>query len=149
MIRKATLKDISFILEIIKPYADSGKMLPRPLNDLYEHIRDFSVYDKDNTILGIVALHVSWQDIAEIRSLAIREGSVSFGIGTALTKFCLEEARSLNVNKVFVLTYTPEFFKKLGFKPIEKEKLPQKIWMDCVKCSKFPSCDEQALITEL
>lgn len=149
MIRKATARDISLIQEIIKPYADDEKMLPRTLNDLYEHIRDFSVYEKDTKMLGVVALHVSWEDIAEIRSLAIRKDSLSLGIGTALVKYCLEEAGSLNVKKVFVLTYTSKYFEKLGFQPIEKEKLPQKIWKDCVNCSKFPSCDEQALIIEL
>lgn len=149
MIRKATTRDFSLIQEIIKPYADSGKMLPRTLNDLYEHLRDFSVYEKNNEILGVAALHVSWVDIAEIRSLAIREDSLSTGIGSALIKDCLENARSLHIQKVFVLTYTSEFFKKLGFIQIDKEELPQKIWKECIHCSKFPSCDEQAFIIEL
>ncbi|HJP18368.1 MAG TPA: N-acetyltransferase [Nitrospinota bacterium] len=149
MIRKATLNDIPSIQETIKPYAVRGEMLPRTLNDLYEHIRDFSVYEKGNRVLGVAALAISWENIAEIRSLAILENSLSIGIGSALVKYCLEEARSLNVKKVFVLTYTSEFFKKIGFHPIDKEDLPQKIWKDCVNCSKFPACDEQALIMEL
>ena len=149
MIRKATLNDIPSIQETIKPYAVRGEMLPRTLNDLYEHIRDFSVYEKGNRVLGVAALAISWENIAEIRSLAILENSLSLGIGSALVKYCLEEARSLNVKKVFVLTYTSEFFKKIGFHPIDKEDLPQKIWKDCVNCSKFPACDEQALIMEL
>ena len=149
MIRKATLNDIPSIQETIKPYAVRGEMLPRTLNDLYEHIRDFSVYEKGNRVLGVAALAISWENIAEIRSLAILENSLSIGIGSALVKYCLEEARSLNVKKVFVLTYTSEFFKKIGFHPIDKEDLPQKIWKDCVNCSKFPACDEQALIIEL
>ena len=149
MIRKATLNDIPFIQETIKPYAERGEMLSRTLNDLYEHIRDFSVYEKGNRVLGVAALAISWENIAEIRSLAILENSLSIGIGSALVKYCLEEARSLNVKKVFVLTYTSEFFKKIGFHPIDKEDLPQKIWKDCVNCSKFPACDEQALIIEL
>jgi amino-acid N-acetyltransferase len=124
-------------------------MLSRTLNDLYEHIRDFSVYEKDNGVHGVAALAVSWENIAEIRSLAILENSLSLGIGSALVKYCLEEARLLYVKKVFVLTYTAEFFKKIGFHPIDKEDLPQKIWKDCVNCSKFPVCDEQALIIEL
>jgi amino-acid N-acetyltransferase len=149
MIRKATLNDIPSIQETIKPYAVRGEMLPRTLNDLYEHIRDFSVYEKGNRVLGVAALAISWENIAEIRSLAILENSLSIGIGSALVKYCLEEARSLNVKKVFVLTYTSEFCKKIGFHPIDKEDLPQKIWKDCVNCSKFPACDEQALIMEL
>ncbi len=149
MIRKATLNDIPSIQETIKPYAERGEMLSRTLNDLYEHIRDFSVYEKGNEVLGVAALAVSWENIAEIRSLAILENSLSAGIGSALVKYCLEEARLLHVKKVFVLTYTVEFFKKAGFHPIDKEDLPQKIWKDCVNCSKFPACDEQALIIEL
>ena len=149
MIRKATLNDIPSIQETIKPYAVRGEMLPRTLNDLYEHIRDFSVYENGNRVLGVAALAVSWENIGEIRSLAILENSLSLGIGSALVKYCLEEARSLNVKKVFVLTYTSEFFEKLGFHPIDKEDLPQKIWKDCINCSKFPACDEQALIIEL
>ena len=149
MIRKATLNDIPSIQETIKPYAVRGEMLPRTLNDLYEHIRDFSVYEKGNGVLGVAALALSWENIAEIRSLAILENRLSLGIGSALVKYCLEEARSLYVKKVFVLTYTAEFFKKIGFHPIDKEDLPQKIWKDCVNCSKFPACDEQALIMEL
>ena len=149
MIRKAFANDVSLIQEIIKPYADRGEMLPRSLNDLYENIRDFSVYEKDNKVLGVVALHVSWEDIAEIRSLAIREGSLFSGVGSALVKYCLEEARSLHLKKAFVLTYSTGFFQKLGFSPVEKENLPHKIWKDCISCSKFPACDEQALIMEL
>ncbi len=149
MIRKASANDVALIQEIIKPYADRGEMLPRSLNDLYENMRDFSVYEKDNKVLGVVALHVSWKDIAEIRSLAIREESLFSGVGSALVKYCLEEARSLQLKKTFVLTYSSEFFEKLGFSPVEKEKLPHKIWKNCVSCSKFPACDEQALIMEL
>ena len=149
MIRKASANDVGLIQEIIKPYADRGEMLPRSLNDLYENIRDFSVYEKDNKVLGVVALHVSWKDIAEIRSLAIREESLSSGVGSALVKYCLEEARFLQLKKTFVLTYSSGFFEKLGFSPVEKEKLPHKIWKDCVSCSKFPACDEQALIMGL
>ncbi len=149
MIRKATAQDVSDIHALIKPYADDGVMLLRTMSDLYDNIRDFSVYSKNKKILGVAALHVSWKDIAEIRSLVIRKSSFSRGIGSALVKHCLEEARSLDVKKVFVLTYIAEFFKKQGFEFIEKEKLPQKIWKDCATCSKFPSCDEQAFIIEL
>ena len=149
MIRKATINDIPSIQETVKPYAEKGEMLPRTLNDLYEHIRDFSVYEKDNRILGVTALAVSWENIAEIRSLAVREDSLSLGIGSALVEYCLKEAGSLHIKKVFVLTYISEFFVKLGFHPIDKEDLPQKIWKDCINCSKFPACDEQAVMIEL
>ena len=149
MIRKATVDDIPSIQKTIKPYADRGDMLTRTLNDLYEHIRDFSVYEKDNRILGVTALAVSWENIAEIRSLAVREENLSLGIGSALVEYCLKEAGSLQIKKVFVLTYISEFFVKLGFHPIDKEDLPQKIWKDCINCSKFPACDEQAVMIEL
>lgn len=149
MIRKATVKDVPTIQQIIKPYADEGKMLPRTLNELYERIRNFSLFEKDNKVLGVVALAVSWENIAEVRSLAIVQDNLSQGIGTALVNHCLKEARSFDIKKVFVLTYTLDFFIKAGFRIINKEELPQKIWKDCINCSKFPSCDEQALIIEL
>lgn len=86
--------------------------------------------------------------IAEIRSLAVKKESQKKGIGSLLVKKCLNEAKKLGVNKVFVLTYIPEFFKKTGFMELDKSKLPQKIWGDCIRCPKFPECDEVALIYE-
>lgn len=124
-------------------------MIPRSLNELYESIRDFLVSEDGGAITGACALHILWEDLAEIRSLAVREEHQRMGTGRKLVRRCLSEARSLGIDRVFVLTYQPDFFKKLGFTDIEKSSLPQKIWGDCIRCPKFPECDEHALILDL
>jgi amino-acid N-acetyltransferase len=146
MMRRANLTDVKIIQSIINQYSLSGQMLPRTLNDLYEHLRDFHVYEHDGGIVGVCALHISWDGLAEIRSLAVIQGHVHEGIGSKLVHQCLMEAADLNVERVFVLTYVPEFFRKLGFSEVDKKELPHKIWTDCLNCVKFPHCDETALI---
>lgn len=121
-------------------------MLPRALNELYESIRDFFVYEIDGQIVGVCALRILWEDLAEVRSLAVLPEFQRSGIGRALVKRCLKEAVDLGIKRVFALTYRPDFFKKNGFVDIDKAKLPQKIWGDCLKCHKFPECDEHAVI---
>lgn len=121
-------------------------MLPRSLNEIYENIRDFFVYKDNDKLMGASALHILWEDLAEIRSLAVSKECQNKGIGKKLIERCLKEAKSLGVKKVFALTYTPQFFKKLGFKDIDKNSLPQKIWGDCLKCPRFPQCEEVAVI---
>jgi amino-acid N-acetyltransferase len=146
MIRKATLTDVKAIQALINAYADTGQMLPRTLNELYEHLRDFHVFAENSSVIGVCALHVSWDGLAEIRSLAVRQDSVMRGIGAELVRKCLAEAVELQVERVFVLTYQDGFFKKLGFQVTDKKELPHKIWTDCLNCVKFPDCDESALI---
>jgi amino-acid N-acetyltransferase len=146
MIRKATITDVKAIQSLINQYADTGQMLPRALNELYEHLRDFHVHEEDNLLIGVCALHVSWDGLAEIRSLAIRKDRMNRGIGAELVRQCLAEAAELRVERVFALTYKSEFFKKLGFQDVDKKELPHKIWTDCLSCVKFPNCDESALI---
>ncbi len=124
-------------------------MLARSLNELYEGIRDFVIYEEDGTIKGVCAIRILWEDLAEIRSLAVKEEFQKSGIGRVLVQKCLKDAKNLGIKKVFALTYQPGFFKKLGFKDIDKSKLPQKIWGDCLKCPKFPECDEHAVIIYL
>jgi amino-acid N-acetyltransferase len=146
MLRKATLKDVKTIQSLINEYADAGQMLPRTLNELYEHLRDFNVFVESGTLTGVCALHVSWDGLAEIRSLAVRPDCVRQGIGAQLVRKCLAEAVELQAERVFVLTYQEGFFKKLGFQITDKKELPHKIWTDCLNCVKFPNCDESALI---
>jgi len=146
MIRKARLTDVRAIQSLVNQYADSGQMLPRTLNELYENLRDFHVYEENGALVGVCALHVSWDGLAEIRSLAVRRDRVKRGIGATLVRQCLAEALSLQVARVFVLTYQAGFFRKLGFADVDKKELPHKIWTDCLNCVKFPNCDESALI---
>ena len=149
MIRKARLIDVKAMQALINQYADTGQMLPRALNELYEHLRDFHVYEENGSLIGVCALHVSWDGLAEIRSLAVRQDRLKRGIGAELVRQCLHEAADLQVTRVFVLTYQSEFFKKLGFTEVDKKELPHKIWTDCLNCVKFPNCDESSLIINI
>lgn len=148
-IRKAIIRDAKDIHSIINRFAKRDKMLPRSLNEIYENIRDFFVCTERGGIIGVSALHVLWDNLAEIRSIAVLKEYQGKGIGRRLIRQCIKEAKKLGVMRVFALTYNPEFFKDLGFKEIDKNSLPQKIWGDCLKCPKFPECDEIAVIKDL
>lgn len=151
MIRKATIKDIKTIHELLQEYGTKGELLPRPLSVLYDHVRDFSVYvdSKKGRIVGCCALQFCWEDLAEIRSLAVHPEYQRQKIGSMLTQSVLEEAESFGVKKVFALTYRPGFFNRFGFLEIDRSELPLKIWADCIMCVKFPDCDETAMMKEL
>jgi len=149
MVRKALVKDVDRIHELVDFYAKQNMMLPRPVNEIAERIRDFWVSEKGKAIVGCAALHIFSDKLAEIRSLAVDCGNVKKGIGTGLVKACLKEADGLGIESVFVLTQKSEFFKRFGFRHVEKNKLPQKIWSDCSICPKFAKCDEIAYIKEL
>jgi amino-acid N-acetyltransferase len=149
IIRKAVVADIKHIHKLVNEFAKQNSMLPRALNELYESIRDFFVYENEGKIIAVCALRILWEDLAEIRSLAVLENYQKQGIGRILLNSCLQEAKNLGIQRVFALTYQPDFFKKNGFSDIDKAKLPQKIWGDCLKCHKFPECDEHAVITYL
>ena len=150
MIRKARMKDVKAIQKLIAEYARKGDMLPRSLSEIYENLRDYFVYVQNGEeVIGSAAIHIMWEDLAEVRSLAVRDGNMGRGVGTQLVEACLSEAIVLGISRVFALTYKPDFFAKLGFVQVDKSELPQKIWTDCLKCSKFPDCDEVALVTDL
>jgi len=146
IIREAKVSDAADIFGLIRAWADKGKLLHRSLNDIYESIRNLYVFEKDGRIVGALALHVVWEDIAEIRSLVVDESHGLMGVGKALVERGLQLARELGVKRVFVLTYVPEFFIKIGFTEIDKQTLPHKIWHDCIRCHKFPDCDETAVV---
>lgn len=145
-IRKAKITDIKAVHRLVNEYGKRGEMIPRSLNDLYENIRDIFVCEDKDGIKGVCALHVLWEDLAEIRSLAVRMDARGAGIGKRLVGMCIKEANNLGIYRIFALTYHPDFFKKIGFQDIDKTKLPQKIWGECLRCPKFPECDESAVI---
>jgi amino-acid N-acetyltransferase len=125
-------------------------MLGLSLSEIYDQIRDFTVAEGPRrALIGVCALHVIWDDLAEIRSLAVDPKVRRRGVGRSLVEHCLEEARSLQIPKVFALTYQPEFFRRIGFERVDKADLPHKVWRDCLKCSKFPHCDETAVLRVL
>ncbi len=148
MIRRATLRDIRAIHGLIAEQAKDGHILARPLSELYSQVRDFLVWSNEQSgeIIGCGSLQVVWEDLAEIRSLAVRSSSQRQGVGSRLTEALLADARELGISKVFVLTYRVSLFERLGFAQMDKNELPHKIWADCIRCTKFPECDETALV---
>ncbi|MGD9577625.1 MAG: N-acetyltransferase [Syntrophorhabdus sp.] len=149
MLRKASIKDIKRIHTIVNSAASKGEMLARSLGELYDNMRDYFVYEEHDKVFGSGALHICWEGLAEIRSLCVAEKERKRGIGRMLVEACIEEAKQLNITKVFLLTYQDEFFAKCGFTVVDKKELPQKIWSDCIRCPKFPECDEIAMIRRI
>ena len=149
MIRHARITDVRAIHKLLLVYANDGQLLGRSLADIYDSLRDFYVYEEEGEILGIGALAICWEDLAEVRSLAVVAGQQGKGIGRKIVESCLKEATELGIKRVFALTYQPDFFKLLGFFDIEKSELPQKVWGVCINCVKFPDCDEFALAINL
>jgi len=148
VIRRATLRDVKSIHRLIAEQAQSGHILARAMSELYSQVKDFIVSEDDGSeeIVGCGALQIVWEDLAEIRSLAVQTQYQGQGVGTALIEALLEESGQMGVSKVFVLTYRPELFQRLGFALMDKSLLPHKIWADCIRCTKFPECDEIALV---
>lgn len=144
-IRKATIADAKAIQALLTGYARDGLMLSRSLSEIYEQIREFNVAELDGKLVGTCALHICWEDLAEVRSLAVSEEAKGHGVGRKLVDTCLNDARQLGILRVFALTYQVAFFQKMQFEEIDKSELPQKIWADCIKCVKFPDCDETAM----
>lgn len=162
-IRKAKISDAQEIKEIIESYAKEGIMLSRPIYEIYESIRDFSVATVNRKIVGCCALHVFGKEyrpgdkkeksiLAEIRTLAVAKTWQKRKVGTKMVKNCIEEGKRLGITKIFILTVKEnlDFFKGIGFKGIKRAKLPQKIWQECVRCPRFPlECNETALFLDI
>lgn len=146
-IRKARMQDVKTIHRLLMDCASDGLLLPRPLNQLYSHLREFYVIDPDDgsPITGCCSLAIIWEDLTEVRSLAVAESARKSGFGSKLVEACLSESVTLGIYKVFTLTYQVNFFRKLGFEVVTKDTLPQKVWADCINCPKFPECDETAM----
>lgn len=149
LIRKAAISDVPEMQKLINFHADRGDLLPRSLNQLYEEIRDFFVADEGGRIIGTCALHINWDDLAEVKALVVDDEFQGRGLGKQLVQTCMDDARTLGLTRVFALTYKLEFFKKLGYREIDKAELPHKIWSECIHCVKFPDCGEVAVICEL
>lgn len=152
MLRKARIDDVKTIHRLINLSSGKGEMLPRSLMDIYNSLRDFFVYydDDESNITGICAMNIIWENLAEIRSLYVDDAYRGRGVGRKLVEFCISEAITLELFRVFALTYQKEFFFKLGFKEVHRSTLPEKIWADCFRCPKYPDyCDEVAVIIEL
>jgi amino-acid N-acetyltransferase len=150
MLRKAKVSDVKIIHRMINLSSNKGEMLPRSLMELYGSLRDFFVYlDDEESLVGFCAMHIFWENLAEVRSLYVKEENRRSGVGRKLVEACISEAITLDLMRIFTLTYQTEFFKTLGFVITDKSELPEKVWSDCFKCSKYPDfCDEVAMIFE-
>jgi amino-acid N-acetyltransferase len=148
-IRKASLIDITALLELINAYAAKGIMLPRTEFDMAENIRDFIVAFHEGRLVGCGALHFYTASSGEVRSLAVDPAVKTRGIGRALVETLEEEARTQELHSIFAFTYVPGFFGKLGFEEVERGELPLKAWKDCLRCPKFQACDEIAVLKRL
>ena len=145
-VEKAKISDVAQMHQLINDFARNGEMLARPLSELYEDIRDYFVIKDGDEVLACGSLHVSWSDLAEIRSVAVRPDAQGKGLGAMLVEACLEEAKELGINTIFCFTYQPDFFKRHRFVDIDKMELPRKVWTECFRCPKFPDCGEVALV---
>jgi amino-acid N-acetyltransferase len=146
MVRRAKLKDVHSLIQLVNSYAAKGDMLPRSLIQVFNNIRDYVVIEKEGQVIACGALHVVWEDIGEIRSLAVAADYAGKGYGRKVVEYLINDASDLNLPTVFALTYKPEFFSKLGFAIVDKKDLPHKVWKDCLNCPKFPACDEIAMV---
>lgn len=149
MIRKPLIADAAAIAALIRYYADRRIVLPRTHDQICERLRDFLVAEDGGAIVGCCALHIWSADLAEVRSLAVAESHWKRGIGRRMVERGMEEARAIGVSRVFALTYQPEFFERLGFARVPKERFPHKIWSECAHCPQFPNCGEIAVLREL
>jgi len=151
IIRKAVIDDIKHVHKILAYFGEKNLLLPRSLNELYTHLRDYFVMENREPVdvHGVCGLRICWENLAEIKSLAVEEPWQQKGAGRRLVEACLNEAEYLGIGRVFALTYVPEFFCKMGFEEVEKSTLPHKVWADCLNCPKFPDCDEHAVAITL
>ncbi len=151
MLRKARVGDVKTIHRMINISAQKGEMLPRSLMDIYGNLRDFFLYDaEDGSITGVCAMSIIWENLAEIRSLYVDESFRKQGLGRQLVEACISEAITLELFRIFTLTYKRDFFYRIGFKEVNRSTLSEKIWSDCFRCPKYPDfCDEVAMIIEL
>jgi amino-acid N-acetyltransferase len=149
-VEKAKIDDVKTMHKLVNQFAGKGEMLPRALSEIYENMRDyFVIRNRAGRVIACVALHINWADLAEVKALAVDKDKHKGGMGAALVKACVEESRALGIERIYCLTYKPGFFKKQGFREVDKLELPRKVWAECYTCPKFPDCDEVALIYDV
>jgi amino-acid N-acetyltransferase len=152
IVRKAGLTDVSEMFRIINYYAEKQLMLPKTQLQLYENLRDYSIVTDESDpsqVLACGALHIYWENLAEIRAVAVAPGITRRGIGTGLVEKLLAEAREMHIEQVFVFTYEPGFFGRFGFIQVEHSTMPLKVYNECFHCPKFNKCDELAMVLHL
>lgn len=148
-LRKARMEDVPAMHRMINGHAESGRMLARPLSELYENLRDYWVVEEGANVVACCALHINWSDLAEIRSLAVDGQHQHRGLGRALVRECIVDAKAMGISRVYALTREPAFFESIGFRQTGVSELPRKVWGECIRCPKFPECDEIAEVMDL
>jgi amino-acid N-acetyltransferase len=147
IIVRAAVADARGICDLVNTFARKGEMLPRTMSEVYQNLRDFYVVrDGRGEVLACGGLHIIWEDMGEIKSLAVREEMQGRGLGARIVEACLDEAHELGLQTAFALTYRPAFFEKLGFTQADVMTLPRKVWGECYRCPKFPGCNEIAMV---
>jgi amino-acid N-acetyltransferase len=148
-IQRAALADMPKVHALIEPFADQDEMLHRPLSELYENVRDYFVIRDGEDVIACASLHVVWDDLAEIKAVAVGTDYQAHGLGKMLMNRCFEEAREMGLASVFVLTHKPSYYEQFGFRLVDVMKLPRKVWGECLRCPKFPHCNEYAMVYDL
>ena len=143
------MQDAEAIGALINYYAERGRMLHRSLESIYESLRDFLVFEREGQVVGCVALTISWKDLGEVRSLAVAPELQGLGAGKALMQHAVETGRAMGLKRLFALTYEPSFFQKCGFRVVDRDTLPTKVWRDCIHCPRADACDEIAMLLDL
>ncbi len=148
-VRPARVEDVPQIHALIRSHAERGKMILRPLDELYANLREFVVAVEDGGVLGCAAAHIFWSDLAELKCVAVADAAQGQGVGRAMCEACEREMRRLGVAKLFTLTNVPAFFERVGYRRVDKDSLPRFIWGECIRCPSFPVCNEEALVKEV
>jgi amino-acid N-acetyltransferase len=148
-VRPAAIHDVPEIHHLLEIYSAQGNLLPRSMSEMYRHLRDFFVIEVNGHVAACAALEIFTENLGEVRSLVVADEFKGKGFGRMLVERVAEEARTIELKRLMALTYVAPFFHKLGFKTVPKETLPEKVWSVCVKCYKFNSCDETAVLLEL
>lgn len=144
-VRLAAVDDVDAIHDLLQPFAENDVILPRSRDNIFQHLQEFAVALYDDELVGVAAMHIYGSNLAEVRSLVVRENMHGRGIGRLLIEACEKWAAQLGVARIFALTYVPVFFDKLGYHRVPRESLPHKVWTVCVHCAKFSDCDEIAV----
>ena len=148
-IEPATLRDMDSVHELVTSFANRNEMLHRPLSELYENFRDYFVVKDEGRVVACGSVHVVWNDLAEIKAVGVREEYQSQGWGKRMIAQCMEAAREMGIATVFVLTHKTGYYDQLGFEEINVTSLPRKVWGECLRCPKFPNCNEIAMVYHL
>lgn len=148
-VRPAVAADVPKVHELIKYHAQMGRMILRGFDELYSDLRSFMVAEDQGELLGCASVHIFWNNLAELKCVAVKENQQRRGIGRAVVDACHQDLKRLGIERAFALTGATTFFEKLGYRVVAKDSLPRFIWGECVRCPSFPVCNEEALVFDL